>query len=342
MILMFQRMYRWSERQAEELVVSLVQGMPIPLVYCYRNREEQMVILDGQQRILSLYLYYIGKFLKRKKNAFVDLKKLTDHEMGIRQGLEEYGLKDKIYTMKLVGREGNEREVDITYETLTAPQKRKIDFCPITLIQINVDSEQYRERTLHKIFANLNMGGSPLSSQEPRNGIYGCKFYDMLYDINDYCKKWRFLYSGNQNMDVNKESKDVELLLRMCAFRYYVTGSGADFLLNEYKGKISILLDDFSEKAKDFDLVQIEEYRQVLLSFIDSLEEVSGRNKGLALISLFVAWDRIGDQRFISKRKVTSIVESEEYRSTILHGTSGRNEIEKRLRCAYERLQIDD
>lgn len=71
----FQRMYRWSERQAEELAVSLVQGMPIPPVYCYRNREQQMVILDGQQRILSLYLYYIGKFLKRKKNAFVDLKK---------------------------------------------------------------------------------------------------------------------------------------------------------------------------------------------------------------------------------------------------------------------------
>lgn len=63
----FQRMYRWSETQAEELAVSLVRGLPIPPIYCYRNRDQQMVILDGQQRILSLYLYYIGKFLKTKK-----------------------------------------------------------------------------------------------------------------------------------------------------------------------------------------------------------------------------------------------------------------------------------
>ncbi|MCI8887913.1 MAG: DUF262 domain-containing protein [Hungatella sp.] len=70
----FQRMYRWSETQAEELAVSLVRGLPIPPIYCYRNRDQQMVILDGQQRILSLYLYYIGKFLKTKKNAFIDLK----------------------------------------------------------------------------------------------------------------------------------------------------------------------------------------------------------------------------------------------------------------------------
>lgn len=63
----FQRMYRWSESQAEELAISLVRGMPIPPIYCYRNDEQQIVVLDGQQRILSLYLYFIGKFLKKRE-----------------------------------------------------------------------------------------------------------------------------------------------------------------------------------------------------------------------------------------------------------------------------------
>ena len=67
----FQRMYRWTEAQAEELAISLVRGMPIPPIYCYTNKELQKVILDGQQRILSLYFYYIGKFMKKKKNAFI-------------------------------------------------------------------------------------------------------------------------------------------------------------------------------------------------------------------------------------------------------------------------------
>ncbi len=52
----FQRMYRWTEEKVEELANSLVRGMPIPPIYCYRNKEHQQVILDGQQRILSLYL----------------------------------------------------------------------------------------------------------------------------------------------------------------------------------------------------------------------------------------------------------------------------------------------
>lgn len=63
----FQRLYRWKESQVEELAVSLVKGMPIPPIYCYCNQEQQKVILDGQQRILSLYLYYIGKYIQRKK-----------------------------------------------------------------------------------------------------------------------------------------------------------------------------------------------------------------------------------------------------------------------------------
>lgn len=338
----FQRLYRWKESQVEELAVSLVRGMPIPPIYCYRNREQQIVILDGQQRILSLYFYYIGKFVKRKKNAFIDFRKATDDGIEFRQYLENCGLKEKKYYMRYIEDNGTERIVDITYRTLSNRLKRKIDFAPITLVEINVDSEKYREKTLHKIFANLNIGGTPLSSQELRNGIYGCKFYDMLYELNDNNKKWRFLYSGTQDADINKESKDVELLLRMCAFKYYVQGKGKEFTLTGYKGKISSLLDDFSEKAKDFTNDQIEEYKNALLSFFHSLEAVSGRNKGSALVSLFVAWNRMENKPIISKQLCEKIIGSDEYQSTIISGTSGRPEIEKRLRSVYEQLSDYD
>ena len=92
----FQRMYRWNESQAEELAVSLVRGMPIPPIYCYRNDEQQFVILDGQQRILSLSLYFIGKFLKKKRNAFIDFRKVAGNGNDLREQLEQWGLKDKI------------------------------------------------------------------------------------------------------------------------------------------------------------------------------------------------------------------------------------------------------
>ena len=152
----FQRMYRWSESQAEELAVSLVRGMPIPPIYCYRNDEQQFVILDGQQRILSLYLYFIGKFLKKKRNAFIDFRKAAGKGKDLREQLEQCGLKDKLYCMRYKDQEGNEKEVDITYHNLGDRMKRKIDFAPLTLIEINVDSKEQKEKILHKIFANLS------------------------------------------------------------------------------------------------------------------------------------------------------------------------------------------
>ncbi len=334
----FQRMYRWNESQAEELAVSLVRGMPIPPIYCYRNDEQQCVILDGQQRILSLYLYFIAKFLKKKRNAFIDFRKTAGNGKDLRKQLEECGLKDKVYCMRYKDAKGNEKTVDITYGKLSDRMKRKIDFAPLTLIEINVDSKEQKEKILHKIFANLNIGGTPLSSQELRNGIYGCRFYHMLYEINDSSKKWRTLYSGSPNADVNKESKDVELLLRMCAFKYYVHRKGNNFILTGYKGKIATLLDDFSEEVRHFDENRITEYKEALERFLDSLEGVRATDRDLALVSLFVVWDKMEEKKFISRKKYEEIINSEEYRSTTSRSTSARNEIEKRLRSVYEQL----
>lgn len=76
---------------------------------------------------------------------------------------------------------------------------------------------------------------------------------------------------------MNKESKDVETLLRMCAFDYYIKGTDNQFELTGYKGKISTLLDSFSERAREFSDNQIEGYRLKLLEFIDSIEKSVGK-----------------------------------------------------------------
>lgn len=164
----------------------------------------------------------------------------------------------------------------------------------------------------------------------------------MLYEVNDDCKKWRILYSGSENARVNKESKDVELLLRMCAFRYYVKQNAAEFILTEYKGKISVLLDDFSEKAILYNDKEIEDYKNALLLFFDSIEGVTGKNKELALVSMFVVWDKMEPRPYISKNKYEEIINNKDYCSTIQSGTSKRAEIEKRLRSVYELLSKHD
>ncbi len=63
----YQRKYRWSRGQATALVESLICGLPIPPIYTCRNEKNQLEILDGQQRIMSLFFYYIGYYLNKKK-----------------------------------------------------------------------------------------------------------------------------------------------------------------------------------------------------------------------------------------------------------------------------------
>ena len=126
--------------------------------------------------------------------------------------------------------------------------------------------------------------------------------------------------------------------MRMCAFKYYVQRKGNNFILTGYKGKIATLLDDFSEEVKRFDEKKVAEYKEALERFLDSLEGVRAKDRDLALVSLFVAWDKMEEKIPISRKKQEEIINSEEYRSTTSRSTSARNEIEKRLRSVYEQL----
>ena len=58
----YQRKYRWTKEQVISLAESLIYGLPIPPIYTCRNTENQLEILDGQQRIMSLFFYYIGSY----------------------------------------------------------------------------------------------------------------------------------------------------------------------------------------------------------------------------------------------------------------------------------------
>lgn len=166
----FSKVYRWTEQQAEQLVISLLRGFPIPPIYCYTNKAGQQVILDGKQRVISLYLYYIDKFMENT-TQFINQKVMQRNGKSFRDCIELCNLRDKRYYTRFWLEKENDngngsREVkttEITYSKLSQPIKDRIDFSQVTMIQINVDckNEHYRLATLHKIAANLNVKTKP-------------------------------------------------------------------------------------------------------------------------------------------------------------------------------------
>ena len=50
----FQRHYVWDKKRASKLIESIILGLPIPQVFLYEKGKNDFLIIDGQQRLLSI------------------------------------------------------------------------------------------------------------------------------------------------------------------------------------------------------------------------------------------------------------------------------------------------
>ena len=51
----FQRNYVWDEKRASKLIESILLGLPIPQIFLYEQGKNSFYVIDGQQRLLSIY-----------------------------------------------------------------------------------------------------------------------------------------------------------------------------------------------------------------------------------------------------------------------------------------------
>lgn len=338
----YQRKFIWTKEQVQELAISLLRGLPIPPIYAYRNDFNQLEILDGQQRILSLFLYYKGKYFKNLEKNSAELSKimidpiLMNDNMSFQQLLENKKLlRDYKYKFEYINN-GIREEEDISYHNLDQIIKRKLDFTPITIIEINIGNTKYKNRILYTVFKNLNSGGTKLKNQEIRNGAYQSKFYDMLHEINDFNTKWRSIF-GNKH----KHSKDVELLLRFSAIqKYFKLKDDGEVIINNYNGSYTKMLNDFSDEAVNFDEYQVNRYKIDLISFIDRFE-INTKVPHLLLESLYFASLYIDNNKKykITKEFCEEIIKDDIYQSYVKSPNAAKIKVKERLEYVYKKVQ---
>lgn len=333
----FQRVYKWTEDQVENLAGSLIRGMSIPPIYAYRNEINQLVILDGQQRVISMVLYYMGKYTEKTRNNYIDLKIDNTPNSSLFDHLKKIKLKDKKYEMKyyeIIDGEEIEKKVNITYESLPINIKRKLDYTTITVIEISIENKELRNRYLYKIFANLNSGGTPLTAQELRNGIYRCEFYKMLSEVNECNERWKELF-GNET----DSSRNIERLLTFCAFKYYIKFEEKKFTIDNYKN-MNKLLNDFSEEAFNFNDEKINEYKEEIESFISLLKgKVSKQLLKQSLLEiLFTVTNKTNCQVSITEEFYENVLKNNDYKGTIKTGNRTKSAIESKLEAVYHEI----
>ena len=182
----FQREFVWTIKQSSLLVDSFLTGLPVPPVFFYIDEENKNLVIDGQQRILSIVYYMEGFFGKESTH-------------GKRQVFRLSGLsKENPYAGK-------------KFEELEESDQRKLKQAVLRAINIRQLNPVGESTSAYHIFERLNTGGTPLRPQEIRNCVFRGEFCQELKELNKD-SNWRLII-GRPNLD--KHQKDVELILRI-------------------------------------------------------------------------------------------------------------------------------
>ena len=188
----YQREFVWTIKQSSLLIDSFLTGLPVPPVFFYVDDDNKSLVIDGQQRILSVVFFLEGYFGK-------------ENVQGRRQ------------VFRLSGLHEGHPYLNARFEDLAEKDQRKLRQAVLRAINIRQLNPDGESTSSYHIFERLNTGGTPLKPQEIRNCVFRGDFNRLLKEANSD-KNWRAIL-GKPYLD--KHQKDVELLLRVFA----LTGS---------------------------------------------------------------------------------------------------------------------
>jgi len=205
----FQRKYVWNQKQASRFIESLLMGLPVPGVFIFIDRDKKQLIVDGQQRLITLSRFVSGVWEHRSR------------EQAGRQV-------SSTITFKLadVADPWNGK----SWSELEGAEQEAIYSSLIHATIFRQDQPSDHDRSIYEVFERINTGGSRLSSQEIRACVSHGPFVELLHEINAN-ETWRKVY-GKPSPRI----KDEELILRFFAFKE---------IGHKYKRPMTEFLDDY-------------------------------------------------------------------------------------------------
>lgn len=252
----FQRNYVWDEKKASKLIESIILGLPVPQVFLYEQGKNSFYVIDGQQRLLSIYFFIKQRFPTKEGKAILRQYFTGDSKIDSKILNDDKYFKD--FSLKLPSLTSKEKNKfdKLKFETL---DKYKYTFEILRTIRSVVikQNEPDDDSSIYEIFNRLNTGGQNLSSQEIRMSLYYSDFYKKLFEINTK-SEWRTLLRQT-NEDIH--FKDIEILLRAFAMLYEY---------ERYSSPMGKFLNTFSKKANHFKVEEITYLYNLFISFLNS------------------------------------------------------------------------
>lgn len=252
----FQRNYVWDIKRASKLIESIIIGIPIPQIFLYEEAKNRFMVIDGQQRYMTIYYFMNKRFPRNEKR--LELRVIFDQNKGIPEAILYNNDYFTDFNLKLPTTQPGQinKFNGLNYFTLDEEDKVSFDLRTIRNIIIKQNAPDDEHSVVFEIFNRLNSGGVNLKPQEIRTSLFHSIFYDMLYRIN-LNSEWRKL-TPSSTPDLNM--KDVEILLR--GFAMLIDGES-------YKPSMTKFLNKFSFKAKSFPEENILFLEKLFMEFLE-------------------------------------------------------------------------
>ena len=139
----FQRWYVWNDKLASRLIESILLNIPIPPCYLSQDPEFRLDVIDGQQRIFSIYRFMENHFALKDQEILTELNGMQFFQLdaALRRRIETFTLRCVVVM--------NESDLGIRFE----------------------------------VFERLNTSTMPLNAQELRNSLYGGNLLRLLGNL---------------------------------------------------------------------------------------------------------------------------------------------------------------
>lgn len=303
----FQRSFVWDVPRASRLIESIMMGLPVPPIFLYLDGKNKYLVIDGMQRLTSVFSFMRGSFdANHSPNRPFALKGINDKSRWHGKTLEEFDDADRRELKNYVLR-------------------------AMIIKQIRPENDN---TSIYHIFQRLNTGGMMLLDQEVRNCVYAGDFNDLLIRLNQH-DGWRNIL-GKRKEDPRK--RDVGYLLRCISLLHNS---------KKYKKPMRDFLSRFMAEKKNPPNEYIESQERLFKKTCDVIIEKLGnkpfhRKKTLSpsvLDSVFVAFARHPNSCPPDiQDRFNLLLEDSAYSTAVSGATTDPDSIKKRLARANEIL----
>lgn len=195
-----QRKYVWDKSEASRFIDSILLGLPVPSIFLAKEANDNKLIIDGYQRIMTVYDFVKGIFSSDGK-----VFKLSNS--------------DKV----------NSRWKGKAFVELIDTDQKKIRSTTIHAIIFQQKAPKDDDTSLYQIFERINTSGRTLKPQEIRNCVYQGGFNTLLFELNRNAR-WRALFG----LEIEEPRMlDLEFILRFFAL-------SSDAIKKKKTGQISL------------------------------------------------------------------------------------------------------